>query len=178
MSDSAITIYHNPACGTSRNTLALIRNSGVEPTVIHYLEAPPSRETLGPSLPVWGRGNARADKNRGSGRRQGQARAQNRRRGACWQPGGRQESPRFFPCIYTGKQEGPLQRMGPRVYPAQAYGSTMGPATVRAASSPRSTRTISRANSMALPGPWLVIRRWASSVTTRAVLSCAVGRRA
>ena len=46
MSDSAITIYHNPACGTSRNTLALIRNSGVEPTVIHYLETPPSRETL------------------------------------------------------------------------------------------------------------------------------------
>ncbi|MFM5841106.1 glutaredoxin-dependent arsenate reductase [Aeromonas sanarellii] len=43
---TAITIYHNPACGTSRNTLALIRNSGVEPTVIHYLETPPSRETL------------------------------------------------------------------------------------------------------------------------------------
>ena len=46
MSDSQITIYHNPACGTSRNTLALIRNSGVEPTVIHYLETPPSRDTL------------------------------------------------------------------------------------------------------------------------------------
>ncbi|MFM4974261.1 glutaredoxin-dependent arsenate reductase [Aeromonas rivipollensis] len=46
MSDTAITIYHNPVCGTSRNTLALIRNSGVEPTVIHYLETPPSRETL------------------------------------------------------------------------------------------------------------------------------------
>ena len=46
MSDSPITSYHNPACGTSRNTLALIRNSGVEPTVIHYLETPPSRETL------------------------------------------------------------------------------------------------------------------------------------
>ena len=46
MNDSQITIYHNPACGTSRNTLALIRNSGVEPTVIHYLETPPSRETL------------------------------------------------------------------------------------------------------------------------------------
>ncbi|AOX99743.1 glutaredoxin-dependent arsenate reductase [Jeongeupia sp. USM3] len=41
-----ITIYHNPACGTSRNTLALIRNSGVEPTVIHYLETPPSRDEL------------------------------------------------------------------------------------------------------------------------------------
>lgn len=46
MNDAHITIYHNPACGTSRNTLALIRNSGVEPTVIHYLEAPPSRDTL------------------------------------------------------------------------------------------------------------------------------------
>lgn len=41
-----ITIYHNPACGTSRNTLALIRNSGVEPVVIHYLETPPQREAL------------------------------------------------------------------------------------------------------------------------------------
>jgi len=43
---SDITIYHNPACGTSRNTLALIRNTGIEPTVIPYLETPPSRETL------------------------------------------------------------------------------------------------------------------------------------
>lgn len=43
---SAITIYHNPACGTSRNTLELIRNSGVEPTVILYLETPPSRAEL------------------------------------------------------------------------------------------------------------------------------------
>jgi arsenate reductase len=41
-----ITIYHNPQCGTSRNTLALIRNSGVEPAVIEYLKTPPSRETL------------------------------------------------------------------------------------------------------------------------------------
>ena len=40
------TIYHNPACGTSRNTLALIRNSGEEPTVIEYLQHPPSRDTL------------------------------------------------------------------------------------------------------------------------------------
>jgi len=47
MSDeSDITIYHNPACGTSRNTLALIRNSGVEPTVIEYLDTPPDRATL------------------------------------------------------------------------------------------------------------------------------------
>ncbi len=42
----AVTIYHNPACGTSRNTLALIRNAGIEPTVIEYLETPPDRATL------------------------------------------------------------------------------------------------------------------------------------
>lgn len=42
----AITIYHNPKCGTSRNTLALIRNTGVEPQVIEYLSNPPSREVL------------------------------------------------------------------------------------------------------------------------------------
>lgn len=41
-----ITIYHNPACGTSRNTLAIIRQSGEEPEVIEYLNTPPSRETL------------------------------------------------------------------------------------------------------------------------------------
>ncbi|MDT3720084.1 arsenate reductase (glutaredoxin) [Pseudomonas oryzihabitans] len=43
---SAITIYHNPACGTSRNVLGLIRNSGVEPEIIHYLETPPDRAQL------------------------------------------------------------------------------------------------------------------------------------
>ncbi len=43
---SAVTIYHNPACGTSRNTLAMIRQSGVEPAVIEYVKTPPSRETL------------------------------------------------------------------------------------------------------------------------------------
>ncbi|HGA3042989.1 TPA: glutaredoxin-dependent arsenate reductase [Serratia marcescens] len=43
---SNITIYHNPACGTSRNTLGMIRNSGNEPTVILYLETPPSRDEL------------------------------------------------------------------------------------------------------------------------------------
>lgn len=41
-----VTIYHNPACGTSRNTLALIRNAGVEPIVIEYLKTPPDRATL------------------------------------------------------------------------------------------------------------------------------------
>ncbi|MCZ2496131.1 arsenate reductase (glutaredoxin) [Xylophilus sp. Kf1] len=43
---SDITIFHNPNCGTSRNVLALIRNSGVEPTVVEYLKTPPGRETL------------------------------------------------------------------------------------------------------------------------------------
>ncbi|MBR0811481.1 arsenate reductase (glutaredoxin) [Bradyrhizobium diazoefficiens] len=41
-----VTIYHNPACGTSRNTLAMIRQSGVEPDVIEYLKTPPSRDRL------------------------------------------------------------------------------------------------------------------------------------
>ena len=43
---SRITIYHNPACGTSRNTLGLIRNSGAEPEVIEYLKTPPSKVRL------------------------------------------------------------------------------------------------------------------------------------
>lgn len=43
---SAITIYHNPACGTSRNTLAMIRASGEEPEVIEYLKTPPGRDRL------------------------------------------------------------------------------------------------------------------------------------
>ena len=44
--DTLITIYHNPDCGTSRNTLALIRNSGVEPVIIEYLKTPPGRARL------------------------------------------------------------------------------------------------------------------------------------
>ena len=43
---SDITIYHHPDCGTSRNVLAMIRNSGAEPTIIEYLHTPPSRDTL------------------------------------------------------------------------------------------------------------------------------------
>jgi arsenate reductase len=43
---TTVTIFHNPACGTSRNTLGLIRNSGVEPEVIEYLKTPPGREQL------------------------------------------------------------------------------------------------------------------------------------
>jgi arsenate reductase len=42
----AITIYHNPACGTSRNTLTMIRQSGAEPRVVEYLKTPPTREEL------------------------------------------------------------------------------------------------------------------------------------
>lgn len=41
-----VTIYHNPACGTSRNTLALIRNAGIEPHIVEYLKTPPSRAVL------------------------------------------------------------------------------------------------------------------------------------
>jgi arsenate reductase len=41
-----VTIYHNPKCGTSRNTLALIRHAGIEPEVIEYLKTPPNRETI------------------------------------------------------------------------------------------------------------------------------------
>jgi len=43
---SHVTIFHNPRCGTSRNTLALIRNAGIEPEVVAYLETPPSRAQL------------------------------------------------------------------------------------------------------------------------------------
>ncbi|MFY9628513.1 MAG: arsenate reductase (glutaredoxin) [Methylocystis sp.] len=49
-----ITIYHNPACGTSRNTLAMIRQSGEEPTVVEYLKTPPTREMLVHLLRVMG----------------------------------------------------------------------------------------------------------------------------
>ena len=54
-----VTIYHNPACGTSRNTLAMIRASGVEPTVIEYLKSPPNREKLLEIIAKTG-GNVRA----------------------------------------------------------------------------------------------------------------------
>lgn len=43
---SDVTIYHNPACGTSRNTLALLRNAGIEPRIVEYLKTPPDRATL------------------------------------------------------------------------------------------------------------------------------------
>ncbi|OCP24759.1 MULTISPECIES: arsenate reductase (glutaredoxin) [unclassified Ensifer] len=41
-----VTIYHNPECGTSRNTLEMIRNAGIEPTVIEYVDTPPTRDRL------------------------------------------------------------------------------------------------------------------------------------
>jgi arsenate reductase (glutaredoxin) len=51
-----ITIFHNPACGTSRNTLAMIRNTGVEPTVIEYLKTPPTKARLQQLLTAMGTG--------------------------------------------------------------------------------------------------------------------------
>jgi arsenate reductase len=46
MTPTGSTIYHNPACGTSRNTLAILRHAGIEPTVVEYLKTPPSKEQL------------------------------------------------------------------------------------------------------------------------------------
>lgn len=54
MPDASITIFHNPACGTSRNTLALIRHAGIEPRVVEYLQAPPSRAKLKSLLEAMG----------------------------------------------------------------------------------------------------------------------------
>jgi arsenate reductase len=54
MNMTDITIYHNPACGTSRNTLALIRNSGAEPEVVEYLKTPPDKERLQQLLAAMG----------------------------------------------------------------------------------------------------------------------------
>jgi arsenate reductase len=56
MNMATITIYHNPACGTSRNTLALIRNSGAEPDVIEYLKTPPTKAKLQQLLAAMGIG--------------------------------------------------------------------------------------------------------------------------
>lgn len=46
MSADDVTIYHNPACGTSRNTLGLLREAGIEPVVVEYLKTPPDRKKL------------------------------------------------------------------------------------------------------------------------------------
>ncbi len=69
----SITIYHNPDCGTSRNTLALIRNSGAEPTVIYYLETPPSGDELRQLLAAMGIGARAAAEKRRTLRRAGPA---------------------------------------------------------------------------------------------------------
>jgi arsenate reductase (glutaredoxin) len=50
----SIVIYHNPACETSRNVLAMIRQSGAEPEIIEYLKTPPARERLNDSFRQWG----------------------------------------------------------------------------------------------------------------------------
>jgi arsenate reductase len=50
----SVIIYHNPKCGTSRNTLAMIRQSGEEPEIIEYLKTPPSRETLAALIAAMG----------------------------------------------------------------------------------------------------------------------------
>ena len=60
------TIYHNPACGTSRNTLALIRHAGIEPTVIAYLRQPPSRERLIELIAAAGLGTREALRQKGT----------------------------------------------------------------------------------------------------------------
>ena len=46
MSSTSVTIYHNPSCGTSRTALALLRERGIEPTILEYLKTPPTREEL------------------------------------------------------------------------------------------------------------------------------------
>ena len=60
------TIYHNPACGTSRNTLALIRHAGIEPTVIEYLRQPPSRERMIELIAAAGLGTREALRQKGT----------------------------------------------------------------------------------------------------------------
>ena len=53
---SHVTIFHNPACGTSRNVLALIRHAGIEPTVVEYLKTPPTKEQLRALVAATGQG--------------------------------------------------------------------------------------------------------------------------
>jgi arsenate reductase len=51
-----VTIFHNPKCGTSRNTLALIRHAGIEPTIVEYLKTPPTKEQLRELVAATGQG--------------------------------------------------------------------------------------------------------------------------
>jgi arsenate reductase len=62
----SVTIYHNPACGTSRNTLALIRNAGIEPQVVEYLSHPPDRATLAALIAQAGLGVREAIREKGT----------------------------------------------------------------------------------------------------------------
>lgn len=61
-----VTIYHNPDCGTSRNTLAMIRNAGIEPIVVEYLRTPPSREELRAMIAAAGLGVREAIREKGT----------------------------------------------------------------------------------------------------------------
>ena len=63
---SDVTIFHNPACGTSRNVLALIRHAGIEPTVVEYLKTPPTRERLRELLGAMGMGVRQLLRERGT----------------------------------------------------------------------------------------------------------------
>jgi hypothetical protein len=63
-----ITIYHNPDCGTSRNTLAMIRQSGEEPTVIEYLRTPPSLESAHNAAPRYVRAGSSHRHDQGEGK--------------------------------------------------------------------------------------------------------------
>jgi arsenate reductase len=54
MSDMHVEIWHNPSCGTSRNTLALIRHVGIEPTVVEYLQSPPAKARLAEAIAAAG----------------------------------------------------------------------------------------------------------------------------
>lgn len=63
---SDVTIFHNPACGTSRNVLALIRHAGIEPTVVEYLKAPPSKARLRELLAAMGIGVRQLLRERGT----------------------------------------------------------------------------------------------------------------
>lgn len=61
-----LAIFHNPACGTSRNVLALIRNAGLEPEIVEYLKAPPSREALTAMIAAAGLGVREALREKGT----------------------------------------------------------------------------------------------------------------
>ena len=82
-----VIIYHNPACGTSRNTLGLIRNAGIEPHVIEYLKTPPSRAMLEDLIARMGVARARGDPGEGHALRRARPRdPQHHGRASCSTP--------------------------------------------------------------------------------------------